>query len=82
MKLTDKNISDEILEMLLRRHPGKTICPSEVARKLFPENWWDEMEHVRAVAKELVKNGKIVITQAGQEVDPDDFKGAIRLRLK
>ena len=82
MKLTDKNISDEILEMLLRRDPGKTICPSEVARKLFPENWRDEMEHVRAVAKELVKNGKIVITQAGQEVDPDDFKGAIRLRLK
>jgi hypothetical protein len=82
MKLTDKKISDEILEMLLGRDAGKTICPSEVARSLFPDNWRDEMEHVRTVAKELVKNGKIVITQAGQEVDPDDFKGAIRLRLK
>lgn len=82
MKLTDKNISDEILEMLLRRDAGKTICPSEVARKLYPDNWRDEMEHVRSIARDLVKSGKIVITQAGQEVDPDDFKGAIRLRLK
>ena len=82
MKHTDKKISDEILEMLMRRDAGKTICPSEVARALFPDNWRDEMENVRLVAKELVKSGKIVITQAGQEVDPDDFKGAIRLRLK
>jgi hypothetical protein len=82
MNPTDKKISDEIIEMLLRRDVGKTICPSEVARKLYPDDWRDEMEHVRSVAKELVKSGKIAITQAGQEVDPDHFKGAIRLRLK
>ncbi len=82
MNPTDKKISDEILEMLLRRDAGKTICPSEVARALFPDGWREEMDHVRSVAKELVKSGKIVITQAGQEVDPDDFKGAIRLLLK
>lgn len=75
-------IEDEILEMLLRRDEGKTICPSEVARKLYPENWREEMEHVRQIARKLVKEDKIAITQAGQVVDPDNFKGAIRLRLK
>lgn len=82
MKVTDKTIENEIIEMLLRRGEGKTICPSEVARKLFPETWREEMEHVRTIAKYLVKTGKISITQAGQVVDPDNFKGAIRLRLK
>lgn len=82
MKITDKKIEDEILEMLLRRDVGKTICPSEVARKLYPDNWREEMEQVRQIARKLVKEGKIAITQAGQEVDPDHFKGAIRLRLK
>ena len=82
MKVSDKNIENEILEMLLRCDAGKTICPSEVARKLYPGDWRAEMEHVRQIARKLVKEGKIVITQAGQEVDPDSFKGAIRLRLK
>lgn len=81
MKTTDK-IKNSILEKLSERDFGKTICPSEVARELFPENWRDEMEHVRSVAKDLVKEGKIVITQGGEVIDPENFKGAIRLRLK
>lgn len=82
MNHTDKKISDEILEMLMRRDAGKTICPSEVARALYPDNWRGEMEHVRTVARGLVKEGKIVITQGGEVVDPENFQGAIRLRLK
>jgi hypothetical protein len=82
MSPTDKKIANLILEMLLRRDPGKTICPSEVARSLYPENWREEMEHIREVAKVLVSEGKIVITQKVIEVDPENFKGAIRLRLK
>ncbi len=82
MNPTDKKIANLILEMLLRRDPGKTICPSEVARSLYPENWREEMEHVREVSRALVREGKIVITQKGIEVDPENFKGAIRLKLK
>jgi Protein of unknown function (DUF3253) len=82
MNPTDKKIAEEIISLLLRRDFGKTICPSEVARSLYPDNWRDEMEHVRTVARELVKSGKIVITQGGQIMDPDLVKGAIRLRLK
>lgn len=82
MNPTDKKIADEIIEELLKRDPGKTICPSEVARALYPDNWREKMEEVRVVARELVKEGKIVITQGGQIVDPEKLKGAIRLRLK
>lgn len=76
-----KKISDTILEMLLTRGEGKTICPSEVARKLFPDDWRSHMEAVRIEARKLVKEGKLVITQKGVVVDPETSKGAIRLRL-
>jgi hypothetical protein len=82
MEPEDKKIADKILEKLLLRDPGKTICPSEVARDLYPDHWRDEMEHVRTVARALVREGKIAITQGGQEVDENNYRGAIRLRLK
>jgi hypothetical protein len=82
MSPTDKLIADHILDLLRRRGPGKTICPSEVARALFPDRWRDEMPRIRDVARGLARAGAIVVTQAGQEVDLDDARGAIRLRLR
>lgn len=35
----------------------------------------------REAAKKLARQGLIQITQKGRVVDPDDFKGPIRLRL-
>ena len=40
------------------------------------------MELTREVAKELVKEGKLDIMQKGKVVDPNSFKGPIRLRLR
>ncbi len=71
----------QILELLNKRETGKTICPSEVlpmlqkTDKIF-------MEHVRRSARQLVHEGQIEITQSGKAVDPDNFRGPIRLRLK
>jgi hypothetical protein len=78
----DKNIKNCILEKLLKRGVGKTICPSEVARELYPKNWREKMEDIRKVSKILVVEVKIVITQKGEVVDPNDFEGPIRLKLK
>ena len=71
----------QILELLIQRDPTKTICPSEV---LPPELKQDKMlmEHVRRSARLLAHEGLIEITQKGQKVDPSDFKGPIRLKLK
>ena len=70
-----------ILTLLRQRGPGKTICPSEVVRDLYPDDWRDHMEAVRTAARELVQQGQLEITQKGEVIDPDQAKGPIRLRL-
>lgn len=40
------------------------------------------MEPVRVVARRMVVEGKIVITQKGRVVDGETAKGAVRLRLR
>lgn len=72
---------DQILKLLGERQRGKTICPSEV---LPPEQKTDPvmMEHVRRSARRLAAEDVIEITQKGKRVDPLNFKGPIRLRLK
>ncbi len=74
-------LKQHILTLLKQRDAGKTICPSEVVRDLYPYDWRKHMEAVRAAARELVQQGKLEITQKGQVVDPDQAKGPIRLRL-
>ncbi len=71
----------EILTLLELRGPAKTICPSEI----LSENQKQDkimMEHVRRSARLLAHEGKIEITQKGQTIDPLNFKGPIRLKLK
>lgn len=70
-----------ILELLQLRGPHKTICPSEV---LLENQKSDQvmMEHVRRSARLLAAQNLIEITQNGRVVDPSEFKGPIRLKLK
>lgn len=74
-------IEAAIFDRLAERDPGKSICPSEVAKALQPEGWQRMMGRVRGVAVGLARQGRLVITKKGKPVDPDDFKGVIRLRL-
>ncbi|MBD1875771.1 DUF3253 domain-containing protein [Nodosilinea sp. FACHB-131] len=67
-----------LLGLLAQRSPDKTICPSEVARTLSPENWRELMPAVREVGAELVAEGEIVVRQQGQVVDPKTARGPIR----
>ncbi len=70
-----------ILDLLESRAPSASICPSEAARAVEPENWRDLMEPARRAARRLAHEGRIQITQKGKPVDPANFKGPIRLRL-
>ena len=77
-----QRISDAILEMCERRGPEKTICPSEVARRIADEDQWrDLMDEVRAVAAQLAQDGSIQVTQQGEVVDIATARGPIRLRI-
>jgi hypothetical protein len=71
----------EILTLLAKRARGATICPSEVARAVAPDDWRPLMEPVREAARRLVASGKLHITQGGHVVDPSTARGAIRLKL-
>lgn len=74
-------IETAIFEKLSTREPGKSICPSEVAKDLQPEQWQRMMPKVRTVALGLMRQGRLTITKKGKAVDPETFKGVIRLRL-
>ena len=70
-----------ILELLARRAPGKTICPSDAARALGGDDGFRSlMPVVRDAARALVAAGRIEVTKSGRRVDIDEARGAIRLR--
>jgi Protein of unknown function (DUF3253) len=81
-----REIEAVILWLLEERGEGKTICPSEAARAVAGSEeraaWEPLMPPVRAVAKRMVREGKIVVTQKGRVVDGVTAKGAIRFRLR
>lgn len=73
----------QILSLLRARAPGKTICPSDVARSLEAEEaaWRALMEPVREAGRRLAAQGALVVTQRGRVVDAREARGAIRYRL-
>jgi hypothetical protein len=77
-------LEETMLALVAERGPGKTICPSEVARALggpHPDGWGPLMQPVRRTAVRLAKEGKVAILRKGRPVDPDDFKGVYRIGL-
>ena len=78
-------IEAAIFEKLAKADPknvgGKSIEPSDVAKDLQPEQWQRMLPKVRATALGLMRQGKLTITKKGKVVDPNAFKGVIRLRL-
>jgi hypothetical protein len=69
-----------IQELLARRRPDASICPSEAARALDPEGWRDLMPAARAAAGRLAAFGAVEVTQGGQVVDVATAHGPVRVR--
>ncbi|PVH25140.1 DUF3253 domain-containing protein [Sphingobacterium corticibacter] len=76
----DPEIVKAILSTTAARGADKSICPSEVARQLYPDNWRDRMQDVVEVAIALHRQGKVVIVQHGEPVDVNQIKGPIRIK--
>ena len=78
---TARSVEDKIFELLAARRPGLTICPSEVARALAPEEtrWRGLMPEIREVAQALVRAGRLVVTRGGVPVEATRPGGPIRL---
>ncbi len=82
--MTDAAIAAKVFELLEKRRPDATICPSEVARALAPAEdeaaWRAAMPGVRRVAAELAAQGRLRVTRGGVPVaNPEHPDGPIRL---
>ena len=75
-------IEASILALAAARGPGKSICPSEVARALRPEAWQALMAPVRQAAARLSQAGQVDILRKGKPVTGDSARGVIRLRMR
>lgn len=80
-RLTNADLEDRIFALLAARRAGATICPSEVARALTPDEsgWRELMPRVREVAQGLARNHRLIVTRGGVEVDATSRGGPIRL---
>lgn len=82
---TDRRLEKTILELLERRGPTATICPSDAARAVYTgddDGWRALMEPARRAARRLVTAGEVEITQGGRPVAPDKARGPIRIRRR
>lgn len=75
----DARIRQQILDLLDERGVGRTICPSEVARLLWPDDWRPHMEDIRLQAARMADRGEIAVLQRGKQVPIATAKGPIRL---
>lgn len=80
MPSTDQALEQAIIYLLAIRG-GATICPSEAARRVSPNDWRPLMDQTRAAARRLHHAGRIHVTQRGEVVDPERARGPIRLRM-
>ena len=67
-----------ILDLLSKRAPGATFCPSEAARAMASEDWRRRMDEVRAAGARLAAEGRLSVLQSGEPVDPSTATGPIR----
>ena len=74
-------VATAILDLLAKTPAGKSVSPEQVARAVDPEGWRRTLGHVRAVARGLARQGRLVILRHNKPADPDDFRGVYRLRL-
>lgn len=78
----DADIACDIRALLAARAAEASICPSEIARRMWSDaSWRDAMPQVRRVACALAHDGVIAITQGDTVLDPAALSpGPIRLR--
>ncbi|HZX80789.1 MAG TPA: DUF3253 domain-containing protein [Lysobacter sp.] len=78
-------IRECIVALLRRRAADASICPSEVARALAPDEaeWRASMPQVRRVAAAMAESGEVGVTQGERELPSSEVvlaSGPIRLR--
>jgi hypothetical protein len=79
--LEENPIKNTILTMAAARGSDKTICPSEVARAMFGDDWRNQMRTVRDAAFDLAEENQVIVMQKGKKVSSENLKGPIRIKI-
>ena len=83
-------IVEAILDTLDALEPGKSASPMDIARAFAaarakpgdrPDAWRRYLNAVKQQMVYLARAGRIEIIRKGVPVDPNDFKGVVRLRM-
>jgi hypothetical protein len=83
-------VAQAIFDTLASLGPGKSASPMDVSRAYAalrakpsdpPDVWRRYLNAVKQQMVHLARAGSIEIVRKGQPVDPNDFKGVVRLRL-
>jgi hypothetical protein len=80
-----ERVRECVLELLVERGPGRSICPSEAAHLLGVRmgcHWQHLMRPVRTVAAGLVEDGLVEAIQHEAVIDIKAARGPVRLRLR
>ncbi|MDI9954497.1 DUF3253 domain-containing protein [Rhodococcus sp. NM-2] len=80
MAVSDRELEERIRALLDARADSASICPSDVARAVAPDDWRPLMEPVREAARRLADAGEVEVTRKGAVVDPRSARGPIRIR--
>lgn len=75
----EERLRRAVLDLLGRRAPTSTICPSDAARAVGGDTWRDAMPLARAVAARLADDGVVEVRQHGQRVDVRTARGPVRI---
>ena len=73
---------DAVLRALLRsRGPGRSICPSDIARLVGGTTWRTLLPIVRDRAVKMAEDGELEIVRRGRVVKTNATEGVLRYRL-
>ena len=81
-RLDEPIVKERIMTLLKGENARNSISPTDVAKALDAEDWHSYLRPIRVAAAKLAKEGQIEILRKGKPVDPDEFKGVVRFRLK
>ncbi len=78
---TDRRIDAALHALLRSRQPGRTICPSDIARIVGGRTWRTLLPVVRDRAVAMTARGELEILRRGEVVTDDPTRGVLRYRL-
>ena len=80
----DDELRTLMLQILCEAAPA-SVTPETIARAASldtPEKWRSLLPHIKRLATMSAQAGELNILRKGKIIDPEEFKGVIRLQIR